>query len=232
MRKFFTAAVVFCSLLTLPFVAAAQTTTPATAAAPADAYTTFLTEAIHDVLTSGDAVAGQQALNKLGRAAQAQATDWRPRYYQAYGNIRLGFMTENDEQQDKLFDQADANIQQARKLGADESELQVLQAYVYQGRIMVSPMLRGMKFTGMVQESLNKAEKLNPANPRVYLLRGNDLYFRPAMFGGGAEAARPHYERARKVFAAAQPAALAPSWGEQQVLGILKRMDAASVSAQ
>ncbi|MBC8083135.1 MAG: hypothetical protein H7Z21_07980, partial [Hymenobacter sp.] len=106
-------------------------------------------------------------------------------------------------------------------------------AYLYQGRIMVSPMTRALKYTTLVGESLGQAEQANPQNPRVYLVRGNDLNFRPKLFGGGAEAARPHYEKARLCFDAFKPASsIAPYWGKGQLAGILKQYETAAVTAK
>ncbi|GAA4354736.1 hypothetical protein GCM10023185_16840 [Hymenobacter saemangeumensis] len=206
-----------------------------TSAPTADAYTTMMTATIAELLQTKDAAAVQTVLDKLGRAAAAKPADWLPRYYLAYGAARQAYMSKDAELMDKTLDRAQADLDQARKLRGDESELQVLQAYIHQARIMVSPMMRGMKYTAKVQESLNAAEKANPANPRIYLLRGNDFYFRPAMFGGGAEAARPHFLKAKEAYAAFKPASeLAPSWGERQALGLLKKIDedAAKASAK
>ncbi len=59
------------------------------------------------------------------------------------------------------------------------------------------------------------------------MVGANNAYYTPKMFGGGAEAARPLYEEAKVRYAAFRPAsALAPNWGERQLLGRLKQYDA------
>ena len=90
-------------------------------------------------------------------------------------------------------------------------------------------MLRSMKYSRMVTEAVAQAKALNPANPRAYLVGANNVYYTPSVFGGGAEAAKPLYEEAKAKYAAFQPASpLAPSWGQSQLLGRLKKYEVAS----
>ncbi len=94
-------------------------------------------------------------------------------------------------------------------------------------------MIRSAKYSRMVSEVLGQAKGMNPANPRIYLVLGNNIYFTPKMFGGGAEAAKPVFDEAKTRFAAFQPSSpLAPGWGERQVLGRLKSYEQAAASAQ
>jgi hypothetical protein len=83
-------------------------------------------------------------------------------------------------------------------------------------------MSKGYKYSKLAGESIEKAEKLNPENPRVYYLRGSNTFHTPKFFGGGAENAKPDLEKAAHIFSTQKPAnKLAPSWGEyhnQQLL--------------
>ncbi|GAB3589499.1 hypothetical protein [Hymenobacter daeguensis] len=198
------------------------------AAAPADAYTSAMLAAIAEQNAAATPAAVQATLARLERVAAAAPTAWEPRYYQARAYLKLGFMGQDDDQKDKFFDQAQAALDQARKLpGADQAEVLVLQAYIYQGRIMVSPMTRGMVYTGKVAEALGQVKKLSPDNPRLFLLLGNDSYYRPEMFGGGPDKALPLYEKAKTLFATFKPAnALSPSWGEKMNDTMLARATA------
>jgi hypothetical protein len=231
------------SLLALAFAAAsygaaAQTTTapapaaPAATAAPAG-YAELLGTTITQVMSTGDAAELKGLAAKLERAAAVAPADWLPRYYQAYASVISVFQSQEDgDAKDKLLDQAEAALAQARQLKGDESELLTLQAYVYQARLGVSPMLRSMKYSRLVTEAVTKAKALNPANPRPYLVGANNVYYTPSMFGGGADAAKPLYEEAKAKYAAFRPASpLAPSWGQNQVLGRLKKYEVASAQA-
>lgn len=230
------------SLLTLALaagsLAAIAQTTPAAAPAPAAAsptpagYAELLGATITQVMSTGDPAELQALAAKLERAATVAPTDWLPRYYQAYALIINVFQSkENGDAKDKTLDQAEAALAQARQLKGDESELLVLQAYAYQARLGIAPMLRAQQYSSMVNEAVAQAEGLNPANPRAYLVGANNVYYTPKMFGGGAEAAKPLYEEAKAKFAAFQPAGpLAPSWGQNQVLGRLKKYEVAATA--
>ncbi|MET4108220.1 hypothetical protein [Hymenobacter sp. UYP22] len=225
------------TLLTLALVAAAFTTqaqAPAKAAEPtavSAAYTAQLAATVQELMSTGEPAQLKQADAKLERAALIAPKDWLPRYYQAYARVITCFVSKEDgDVKDKYLDQAEAALAQARQLGGDESELLVLQAYLYQARLGVAPVLRSMKYSGMVTETLVQAKKLNPANPRIYLVQANNVYYTPAMFGGGAEVAKPLYQEAKARYAAFKPAsAVAPNWGKRQLLGRLKAYETAAV---
>jgi len=232
-------AIVTLALAAASFVAAAQpkpvalAATPAASAAPVDAYTAMMAATIAEQNAAGPAALPAN-IAKLERAASAKPTDWLPRYYQARGYVKIGFATPGEDQKDQAFDQAQTALDQARKLpGANQAELHILQAYIYQGRIIVSPMTRGMEYSGRVSEALEMARKLEPQNPRVYLLMANGLYFQPAEFGGGSDKAKPLYEKAKALFAAYQPAtALSPSWGESNATARLEQIASETAAAK
>ncbi|GGG47569.1 hypothetical protein [Hymenobacter glacieicola] len=227
------------SLLTLALVAASfaavaqkpTAATPAATAAP-DSYTTLLAATIQELMSTGDPAKLKQADAKLERAAAVAPQDWLPRYYQAYARTITTFVSkEEDDQRDQYLDQAEAALGQARKLGGEASELLVLQAYIYQARLSISPMLRSMQYSKRVTETLAAAKKANPANPRVYLVQANNVYYTPSMFGGGAEVAKPLFQEAQARFATFKPSSvLAPNWGERQVKGRLKSYETASAN--
>ena len=224
------------ALAALSLVAAAQTTPaaqPATAAPAAGSYAELLGATITQVMRTGDAAELQALAAKLERAATVAPADWLPRYYQAYALIISVFQSQQDgDAKDALLDRAEAALTQARQLKGDESELLTLNAYAYQARLGISPMLRSMKYSRMVSETVAQAKKANPANPRAYLVGANNVYYTPSMFGGGAEPAKPLYEEAKAKYAAFQPAGpLAPSWGQSQLLGRLKKYEVAAAPA-
>ncbi|GAB2875055.1 hypothetical protein [Hymenobacter ruber] len=230
-------------VLTLAFAAAslaasaqaqpAVFTPAAKAAAPADAYTTMMSATIAELMSTGDPAVLKAVAAKLERAATVAPTDWLPRYYQAYALVVNAFTSKEDgDAKDKTLDQAEAALAQARQLHGDESELLTLQAYAYQARLSIAPMARSQQYSEMVGEAVAKAQALNPANPRPYLVEANNVYFTPKMFGGGAEAAKPLYDQAQAKFAAFKPAGpLMPNWGERQLQGRMKQYETPAPTA-
>lgn len=206
--------------------------TPVASATP-DAYTVMMAATINEQNAAGPA-AQAAIIAKLERAASVRPADWLPRYYQARGYTKIGFSASDDDLKDQAFDQAQVALDQAKKLsGANQAEVLVQQAYIYQGRIMVSPMTRGMVYAGRVGEALEQAKNLEPRNPRVYLVMANDLYYRPAMFGGGSEKAKPLYEKAKALFATYKPdTVLSPNWGESTAAARLTEINAETATTK
>ena len=228
-------------VLTLAFAAfslvasaQAQPAVVPAATAPADAYTTLMSATIAELMSIGDPAVLKAVAAKFERAATVAPKDWLPRYYQAYALVINVFQSKEDgDAKDKTLDQAEAALAQARALHADESELLTLQAYAYQARLGISPMMRSQKYSELVGEAVAKAQALNPANPRPYLVEANNVNFTPKMFGGGPEAAKPLYEQAQAKFAAFVPAGpLAPNWGQRQLQGRMKQYEAPATAAK
>ncbi|CAN5787342.1 hypothetical protein BH24BAC1_BH24BAC1_35780 [soil metagenome] len=166
----------------------------------------------------------QPTVNQLERIAQAEPREWHPAYYAAYGYVMLSFREKDGDTRDRYLDQAQVLLDRALKLQPRESELHVLQGYLHQGRLQVSPVVRGMKYSGLAEEALQKAKKLNPHNPRAYFLLGQNKYHAPRMFGGGAAAALPLLTVAQEKFAAAKPTdPLALAWGAQANASMLAK---------
>ena len=201
---------------------------------PADAYITLMSATITELMSTGDPVALKAVAAKLERAATVAPADWLPRYYQAYALVIAVFTSKEDgDAKDKTLDQAETALGQVRQLHGDASELLTLQAYLYQARLGISPMMRSMKYSELVGEAVAQAQALNPANPRPYLVEANNVYFTPKMFGGGAEAAKPLFEKAQAKFTAFVPAGpLAPNWGQRQLQGRLKQYETPATAAK
>lgn len=201
---------------------------------PADAYITLMSATITELMSTGDPVALKAVAAKLERAATVAPADWLPRYYQAYALVIAVFTSKEDgDAKDKTLDQAETALGQARQLHGDASELLTLQAYLYQARLGISPVMRSMKYSELVGEAVAQAQALNPANPRPYLVEANNVYFTPKMFGGGAEGAKPLFEKAQAKFTAFVPAGpLAPNWGQRQLQGRLKQYETPATAAK
>lgn len=165
----------------------------------------------------------QEQSNSIERIAKMASQDWIPNYYAAYSLVLSSYQLEEDDIDDQL-DKAQVYLDKCLEIDKSIADVHVLQAWLHSARISVSPMMRGMRYSSKSNNSLEVAEKLEPNNPRIYYMKGQNLYYRPAMFGGGAEAAMPAYEKAAKLFASyKKPSPLWPSWGEKINEAMLKR---------
>jgi hypothetical protein len=153
--------------------------------------------------------------NQFERIANAETGKWHPGYYTAYCYVwatAVGKMPAEDKH--KLLDLAQSQMDILQKTFKKESEIFALQAFVYQMRI--TDMSKGFKYSSLASEALEQAEKLNPNNPRVYYLRGNNKFHTPKAFGGGKEKAKPMFEKAAALFESQKPAnAIEPAWGSE-----------------
>ena len=197
----------------------------------ANAQTDRYSSAMQSAIVKLDSVKNQQDYLSnaatFDRIATAEKTKWEPFYYAAYCRILSAFMEQDKDKVDALLDPAEENLNRALAIDSKNSEVYAIQAMLYQARISVS-FTRGMKYSGMANESIEKAIVMNPANPRAYFMKGQNIFYTPTMFGGGAENAKPHFEKALALFKAQDttPKGFSPSWGKNKTMGMIKACEA------
>lgn len=157
--------------------------------------------------------------NAFSRIASAETTEWLPQYYAALNHLYAGYtlMESNMTEAQTLATTALSEIQAGQKIAPNESELVALEAFAYQLQLLENPMTKGAELSPKIFATLGKAEALNPANPRVYYLRGNFTLNMPEFYGGGAAKASPDLQKAVAAYAAFKPASpLHPTWGGEE----------------
>jgi len=151
------------------------------------------------------------------------AEQWLASYYAGLSYLRASYKAQGDNTKDALIDKAQPMIDKAFKLKPGEPEIHVLQAFLYQSRLQVSPLMRGLTYSQRADASLKKAVAVDPNNPRAFSLLGYNLYYTPVMFGGGAKIALPLFMKAREKYLAFTPALpFMPIWGERENQEMLK----------
>lgn len=156
----------------------------------------------------------QELGNTFERIANAEPEQWLPAYYASYCVSSQIYFVENVNQVDDLLDKADELLERAETLMPDEPEIWILQARINQSRISVDPQTRGAQYGPVAGQLLAKALEASPDNPRAHYLKGSNLYFTPAMWGGGADKALPILETAVEKFKSfAYEDELWPRWG-------------------
>ncbi len=161
--------------------------------------------------------------NTFERIAEAEKTQWLPYYYAAYCLVNEAFMTEDKTKVDPISDKASLLAEKAVALKGQDSELSCLLSLIASSRIAVDPMSRGMRYGTESAELLEKARTLNPENPRVYMLQGQNLLFTPEAFGGSKVKAKEMFNLALQKYTTFKPESnIAPRWGEAYTKELLK----------
>jgi hypothetical protein len=86
-------------------------------------------------------------------------------------------------------------------------------------RMLADPMSRYMTYGKAASEAMATAQKLNPENPRIYLIQGQDKYYTPEQYGGSkTEAAKLFQTALDKYNAFKSNDPLAPTWGRRTTM--------------
>ena len=115
---------------------------------------------------------------------------------------------------DPVCEKAEQLLTKAEALAKDNSEIYVVKKMIATLRMTADPMNRYMQYGPQAQQALETAKKLNPENPRVYLLEGEDKFFTPEQYGGSKEEAKKLFEEALQKYDSFKPASsIDPNWG-------------------
>jgi len=183
--------------------------------------------------TSRDLASLKDLSASFERIGDAEKTQWLPYYYAALAQVNAGNFiyianVSNPgelKNLDVLADKAEQMITKAEALQKDNSEIYTLRKMISSLRMMVDPMNRYMTYGPKAQEALDVAKKLNPENPRIYLLEGQDKYFTPEQFGGSKTEAKRLFEEALKKYDSFKPATeLDPNWGKNTTQYLLSQI--------
>ncbi len=156
----------------------------------------------------------QVVTSTIERIALSNPTEWLLAYHAAYYNSQV-FWRSGKKGCDACLEQMDKFLTTAEKLD-NNSEVLTLRANYYQAKLQGSPMMApyyGPKAGNILEVALN----VDPKNPRALLLMGQNLFYTPAMFGGGADKAKPFLEKAATLFAEADEttSSIQPNWGKR-----------------
>lgn len=197
----------------------------ATAGFSTDTYQKAMTSTITKLYQSQTIPEYIDAANQFDRISKIEKTEWLPLYYASYAYIMISFQETDNAKKDADLDQAQKFLDQAFAIDPNESELYLLQGFLYPSRINIDPMNRGMQYMGEMNKALDKALELNPGNPRIYFLRASMTLHMPEAYGGGAAKALPLFQMADKKFKNFRPKTdISPNWGNEANEAELKKL--------
>jgi hypothetical protein len=205
MKRLFS--IIFCSLVSSLFYLNAQD------------FETTLNKTLDQFEKDTNITMFASSVNRLELIAGKWNDQWLAYYYAAYGESIYSYIEKDEKKRDAILDKADINLKQAEQLyGKESDELYVLRALIASARLSIKPGSRWKEYGEIFNLNISKAKSINPANPRIYYLQGNSLYYTPKMFGGGPDNAMPYYIEADSLYQQIKVDSLDinPSWGKTQ----------------
>lgn len=187
-------------------------------------------ESLSKTLINMDSVQNLSGMMKVSAQFDMIAAKWEnvwsTNYYAAYAKTIASFIVQDSKKKDLFLDEADKYFEKIQTIDSQNDETWVLAALITNARISVDGQNRGMQYGAIFNQYIEKAEKINPNNPRIQYLKGSSLFYTPEMYGGGKAKAKPYFEKAKELFAKEHKSSvLKPVWGEKQNLDFLKQCD-------
>lgn len=146
--------------------------------------------------------------------ATAHPNEWLLQYYAGWSATQLSFKSDKTTAE-ALCDKAGPFVKKALQMQPGNTETLALMGYWLSARINAAPS-RGAALGGESRSYAEKAILADSANPRAWLIKALNIYYTPAIFGGGKKRAKSTVDIAAAKFAAFKPANdLAPNWGGQ-----------------
>ena len=157
---------------------------------------------------------------KFEQLYSVDKTNWLIPYYAGMTKSLMCLLKMGDR--DALANEALIWLAKAKSIEVND-EIYCAESLAYTAKMSVNPALRWFTYEGKIKNSLNMAKKLNPNNPRVYILEANIQQKLPYIFGGGCKAAKPLIQKAELFFNTQNKAnSIEPSWGIQSLVKLKK----------
>jgi hypothetical protein len=166
----------------------------------------------------------QQVTNTFDRIRLAEPKEWLPPYYIAWLDVMMSMHEKDNKKKDSMLDHALMMVDMADSLSPDNSEIWAVRSFALSMKIGIDPAARGQKLGMESGVAVARAMKLDPENPRPYLLKGQSAMYTPVQYGGGKEAALPLLEKAVEKYKTFKPkSSIMPHWGAKRADEVLEQ---------
>ncbi len=153
------------------------------------------------------------------RVAAAEKGSWLPNYYVAAVNTFAAFNTKDKDKMTAMLDKAQIAIDVEMAKDANNSEILVMQAMLYTAWVSSDPMTNGMKLSGKIMELYEKAEVIDPKNPRAVFGKADFAIGGAQWTGANVKELCKDIDKAVALFDTFKPAtAFSPNWGKDRAL--------------
>ena len=197
------------TLFLIGFLAFSQTT-----------YEKTMTEKIAKIATCKTAEDFTTLANDFSGIGEKEKTKWLPYYYATLATIQKGRTQMHAGKMDDLdaiASEAEKFLAKSEDLNPDNAENYILEKMIHTLKLMVNPPQRFMTEAALSAEALSKAEKLDAENPRISLMKAEDVYYTPEQFGGSKTKALEIFQKSIEQFKIYKPkTTLDPNWGQSE----------------
>ena len=147
-------------------------------------------------------------------------TNWLIPYYAGMTRSIMCLLKMGDR--DALANDALLWVGRAKSIVKND-EVYCAESLAYTAKMSVNPALRWLVYEGKIKNALKLAKKLNPNNPRAYILEANIQQKLPIIFGGGCKSVKPLIQKAELCFnTQTKASSVEPSWGIQSLVQLKK----------
>lgn len=193
----------------------------------ADDYSDAIVKAkknLNDASNKNDKAALLKVRGDFERILQLKKNEWMVNYYLAAIDFILSYgaiEAENNDEIKKYTESSLALLDKSTDANDEFAEAWIMKLAVNSNR-WIYDMQKMNDIIGKLTEAKDKASKLEPENPRLYLIDGMNTYYTPENFGGGVDKAMPLLEKSWDLFQTYKPKdETYPDWGKDQAAGMI-----------
>lgn len=193
----------------------------------ADDYSDAMVKAIKKMETAADKNDKAAMLKVRGdfeRILQLKKNEWMVNYYLGsldYMLSRAAAEEKNNDDVKKYTESAIALFDKSTDVNDQFADAYIMKMAVQGNRWQYEPNKMN-DIIAKTTEAKDKALKLEPENPRYYLIDGYMTFYTPENFGGGIDKAQPMFEKAWEYSKTYKPKdETYPNWGNDQAAGMV-----------
>lgn len=174
-------------------------------------FETCITDAAHYFNQISKEEQYANSLKQFNVLSNTFPNEWLPKYYAALVQFKIALLSK-----DNMDAQADIAIDWVNKCKQLQINDEILcaESLAYTIKMQVNPAWRWFSYKERIYGSLQKAKKINPNNPRIYVLEASLQFNLPKLLGGGCDKALPIAKQADKLLKLEEgKRKYLPSWG-------------------
>ncbi len=198
-----------------------------TAQLKADDYTDAMLKAIKkmgDASDKNDKAALLKVRGDFERILQLKKNEWMVNFYLGsvdYMLSRVATEEKNNDDLKKYTESALSLFDKCTDVKDDFADAYVMKMAAQGNRWQYEP-AKMNDIIAKSTEAKDKAFKLEPENPRYYLIDGYMTFYTPESFGGGVDKAQPMFEKSWEYSKTYKPKdETYPNWGNDQAAGMV-----------